>query len=254
MSEVRPTYDDEIDLFELFETLWIGKWLITAFVGGAMALALAYIAIKEPVYESKLVYAVQTLPPFYGQGKAAADFQNMFYSERFFDEWKAANDSTSLVFADFDATDIVDGFVLSRKEEEQLAVVTRQKDDAFVLVRSNQLPVLDDFFKYVNYVNDVLTNDYVSRASDELGIIEARFNDLTSAESSIVETVLSIDRYTASAKTGAKVFSVQRPTLPKKVEPKSSLVLALSIVLGGFIGCAYVLLRKAIGARRGVAA
>lgn len=97
MSEVRPTYDDEIDLFELFETLWIGKWLITAFVGGAMALALAYIAIKEPVYESKLVYAVQTLPPFYGQGKAAADFQNMFYSERFFDEWKAANDSTSLV-------------------------------------------------------------------------------------------------------------------------------------------------------------
>lgn len=49
MSEVRPTYDDEIDLFELFETLWIGKWLITAFVGGAMALALAYIAIKEPV-------------------------------------------------------------------------------------------------------------------------------------------------------------------------------------------------------------
>ena len=42
----------------------------------------------------------------------------MFYSERFFDEWKAANDSTSLVFADFDTTDIVDGFVLSRTEEE----------------------------------------------------------------------------------------------------------------------------------------
>jgi len=32
MSEERPMYDDEIDLFELFETLWDGKWLISAFV------------------------------------------------------------------------------------------------------------------------------------------------------------------------------------------------------------------------------
>jgi len=28
MSEVRPTYDDEFDLFELFQTLWNGKWKI----------------------------------------------------------------------------------------------------------------------------------------------------------------------------------------------------------------------------------
>lgn len=30
MSEVRPTYDDEIDLFELFATIWDGKWKIIA--------------------------------------------------------------------------------------------------------------------------------------------------------------------------------------------------------------------------------
>jgi LPS O-antigen subunit length determinant protein (WzzB/FepE family) len=30
MSEVRPTYDDEIDLFEVFGTLWDGKWKIVA--------------------------------------------------------------------------------------------------------------------------------------------------------------------------------------------------------------------------------
>ena len=32
MSEVRPTNDDEIDFFELFETLWDDKWLISIFV------------------------------------------------------------------------------------------------------------------------------------------------------------------------------------------------------------------------------
>jgi chain length determinant protein (polysaccharide antigen chain regulator) len=30
MSKVRPTYDDEIDLLELFKTLWDGKWKIIA--------------------------------------------------------------------------------------------------------------------------------------------------------------------------------------------------------------------------------
>ena len=32
MTEVRTPYDDEIDLFELFETIWRGKWKIISFV------------------------------------------------------------------------------------------------------------------------------------------------------------------------------------------------------------------------------
>ena len=32
MSEVRPTYDDEVDLVEIFETLWNGKWKIVGVV------------------------------------------------------------------------------------------------------------------------------------------------------------------------------------------------------------------------------
>ncbi|MDA7827712.1 Wzz/FepE/Etk N-terminal domain-containing protein [Rhodobacteraceae bacterium] len=37
MTEVRPSYDDEIDLFELFATLWEGKWkIITTTVVAAL--------------------------------------------------------------------------------------------------------------------------------------------------------------------------------------------------------------------------
>ena len=36
MSEMNQVQDDEIDLFELFETLWDGKWLISAFVAIAL--------------------------------------------------------------------------------------------------------------------------------------------------------------------------------------------------------------------------
>ena len=44
MTEVRPPYDDEIDLFELFETLWRGKWKIitTTFVAALLGITFSF--------------------------------------------------------------------------------------------------------------------------------------------------------------------------------------------------------------------
>ena len=245
MNQVQ---DDEIDLFELFETLWDGKWLITAFVAIAVLLGGSFLLLKDAVYESKLIYSIDALPPFYEANKASTDFQNKFYSVSVFDEWKQKNTNTSLVFEDFSATQVVDGFVLSKNEGKQLA--TLKKGSSFVLVKSNQLPILDDFFNYATHINELLTDEYVVRAKEELNIIEARFEDLGSADSNIVNTVLSIDRYIVTAEKGAKVFTIQHPTMPEKISPKVSLILALSVVLGGMIGVFFILVRNAITKRK----
>ena len=251
MYDVRPTYDDEIDLFELFETLWEGKWLISTFVAIAVLLGGGFLLLKDAVYESKLIYSVDAIPPFYNANKASTDFQKKFYSVSVFDEWKQDNSNTSLVFEDFSATEVVDGFVLSKNEDEQLATLaSEKKGGSFVLVKSNQLPILDDFFKYANHINGLLTAEYVVRATEELKIIESRFTDLASADNGIVDTVLSIDRYIVSAEKGANVLDIQRPTMPKKVSPKSSLILAISLVLGGMVGVFFILVRNAITKRK----
>lgn len=51
MSEVRQTDDDEIDLFELFETIWDGKWkiIITTFVAAVMGIVFG--AVKPNSFE-----------------------------------------------------------------------------------------------------------------------------------------------------------------------------------------------------------
>ena len=85
-----------------------------------------------------------------------------------------------------------------------------------MLIRSNQLNILDDFFNYSIYISDLLKREYIVRAKAELEIIEARFNDLGSADSSIVDTVLSVDRYIVSAEKGAETLSIKRPLMPKK--------------------------------------
>ena len=250
MSDVRPTYDDEIDLFEFFETLWDGKWLISAFVAIALLLGGGFQLLKDAVYESKLIYSVDTIPPFYEADKASTDFQNKFYSVTVFEEWKKNNSDTSLVFEDFSATEVVDGFVLSKNEGEQLATLASEKKGGSILVKSNQLPILDDFFEYATHINGLLKDEYVVRAKEELKIIDARFKDLSSADSNIVDTVLSIDRYIVSAEKGAKVVAIQRPTMPKKVSPIVSLILALSVVLGGMVGVFFILVRNAVTKRK----
>ena len=244
---MSQTYDDEIDLFELFQVLWNGKWLISTFVVLAFLLGGGFILSEDKVYESEVVYSIDTIPPFYSANKASTDFQKKFYSIDVFKEWKKNNDNISLVFEDFSKTEVIDGFVLSKDEGATLAVI---KDSAPILVKSNQLPILNDFYNYAEHINLLLKDEYVSRSNDELKIIETRFKDLSSAESNVVQTVLSIDRYITSAENGDNVLSIERPSVPKKVAPKSSLILALSLVLGGFMGAAYVLIMNAIKTRR----
>ena len=51
MSKVRPTYDEELDLFEFFEMLWDGKWkiILTTFV--AAIIGVVYIVGKPNSFE-----------------------------------------------------------------------------------------------------------------------------------------------------------------------------------------------------------
>jgi len=64
--------------------------------------------------------------------------------------------------------------------------------------------------------------------------------------------VRELESYVERAESGANVFEINRPTPPvvTSAAPKTNLIVALSIVLGGFVGAAYVLLRNAIRRRR----
>jgi LPS O-antigen subunit length determinant protein (WzzB/FepE family) len=53
----RKQYDDEIDLFEIVEIIWQGKWIIVASVFIVLAAAYAYLINKEVLYEYNLSYS-----------------------------------------------------------------------------------------------------------------------------------------------------------------------------------------------------
>ena len=250
MSDVLPKYDAEIDLIKFSEILWDSKWLISGFIAIALLLGSGFLLKKDPVYESKLIYSVGTIPPIYNANNVLNDFHNKFYSVSVFEKWKQENRNTSLVFGDFSDTEVVDGFLFSKNKDKQLATLHKTKDSSFILVNSKQLPVLEDFFKYAIHISGLLKDDYISISKEELKAVEIYFEDLKKVDKDIVNTVLSIDRFIRTAEKGASVISIKRPSIPKKVSPKVLPILAFSVFLGGMAGVIYVLILNAIRKRK----
>ena len=247
---MHQVQQDEIDLFDLFQMLWQGKWQISISVAIAVLLSGCFLALKDAVFESKLIYSIDTIPPFYSKDRAKTDFKKKFYSVSVFKDWKQNNSNTSIVFEDFSMTQVIDGYVLSKDKSKQLVELASKKQVLFVLVKSNKLPILDEFFRYALHINSILQKEYIQRAKEELNIIETRFKDFSTANDSIIANILSIDRYVATAENGAEVYSIQPPTMPEKVSPKSFLIVAMSVVLGGLIGIMYLLILNAIRKRK----
>ena len=125
---MQQIHDDEIELLKIIETLWNGKWLIIAFTLIAMLIGTGYIYNKKPLYESKITYFIDNIPPFYEPHKILSDFKKKFYSKNNFNDWKKVIGKTSLVFKDFSDVKVINGFVIKKSIGQQLATINNGKN------------------------------------------------------------------------------------------------------------------------------
>ena len=242
----RPTQTDEIDLFDVIEQLWRAKLTILLFCVVAMFLAAIYAITSGKKFESQVNFKIDTIPPFYAADKTLVDFEKLFYEKVIFDDWKKNQSDTSIEFDQFSAEQIVDGVRVAKTVANRLAALsTRSSNSSVLVIKSNNLAVLNDFFEYSQHVNQLLKADYVSRARSELEIYEARFNDLKASNESVIRNVLSIDRYIVAAERGANVLKISRPTLPSRKSIQLSVILIISLVIGFGVGAFYVLASNA---------
>ena len=272
MQEVSQSRDNEIDLYELFETLWSGKWFISGFVAISVLLSGGFLFIETPIYESRLVYRVENPPPFYQsitldsdalesqkiiKEKVKTDFRRLFYSKNTYESWKVENTQSELIFENFNKIKVTNDFIFIKDEVDLLAKLTEEKSMSFLVVKTNNLLIINDFFSYQTYTNNLLTNEYLARVKEELQIIEKRYQtfyqkEFLDLDVAIFNNVLDIDRYMNSVAKGVKALTLSRPTYPKKISPKGRKILILSVVFGGMIGAMYVFVSNYIRKRKTV--
>lgn len=251
--KMKKIQDDEIDLIKLFQTIWDGKWIISAFTLIAMLIGTGYIYIKDPAYVSKLTYSVDNKPPFYKEIKVYYDYKKKFHSKKNFNDWKKIVGKSLLTFDNISDKDFINGFSIKKSEGQQLATIKDGKDgkdSPYIILKTNQLSILDEVLKYADFVNEVLSKDYVDKAKDELELINLRFAKLSSVDIGYINHILSINRFLITAKKVTKILFIESPTMPKKKSPKSKLTLFASLIFGGMIGVIFVLISNSIRIRK----
>ena len=221
MTEVRTPYDDEIDLFELFETIWRGKWLISAFVAISVLSGFVYSQLTPPKFEVSVSFAVK------------------LYS--------------------VSAQQICDGNVgcivgeTNKQLMENLDSNLNLKNKDSKLALSTEAPlnvkVYDDVF---DKLNQTITNQIYNEALDEVTLIKTELNDALMSTERVATNILNATRIIKAIDSGQKAISFSSVAI-KKISPKVQLILAMSIVLGGMIGIVFVLINNSIRKRKEIA-
>tara|TARA_A100001011_G_scaffold325855_1_gene349100 strand:- start:51 stop:830 length:780 start_codon:yes stop_codon:yes gene_type:complete len=236
--------DNEITIFDFFETVLNAKVTLISFIITTVLIGAAYGYLKEPEYESKLTYQVDSLPPFYDSHDneiPMKDFKKLFYTQRLFDDWKKNNKDSLLLYRDFNQSQTIEGIMISKHEDKRMAIMeTDDQLGAYILIRTDKLRLLNDFYNYADYINNVLTSEYILRAKEEIVIIDKRFDDFTATTDIITSKLLAIDRYIMEAEGGANVLILSRPEYPFQVWPRILVIYALSFVLGLLLGITYI--------------
>jgi LPS O-antigen subunit length determinant protein (WzzB/FepE family) len=219
MSEVRPNYDDEIDLFELIEIIWRGKWLISAFVAISVMIGFVYSQLVQPKFEVSVPFTIKLYSVPAQQICNANNVECI------------VNETNKLLIKNLDSNwDLI------------------KKDNIFALSTEAPLNVktYDDVF---DKLNQTITNQIYNEALDEVTLIKTELNDALMNTERVATNILNATRIIKAIDSGQKAISFGSVAI-KKTSPKVPLTLALSIVFGGLIGVIFVLVNNTIRKRK----
>jgi len=270
-----PAYDDEIDLWELWETIWSGRWLIVAITGVFTLGGVTYALLAQEWYKADVVLApadkkggaggalaqfggLASLAgislPGAGEGEPVAVLKSKDFARSFITDLNVM--PMLLEGADFgdkkpdirDAVRVFDTGVRTVTEDKKSGLVTlsvRWKDPDTAAEWANVL---------VKRLNDRLRTQAQEESERNVAYLQREI-----AATSVVSLQQSMGRVLEGEMQklmlarGNEEFAfkvIDRATPPKQREtPKRTLIALVSMLAGGFLGILAVFLRKAIANR-----
>ena len=217
MAEVRPTLDDEIDLFELFETLWAGKWLISAFVVLATLIGFGYSQVAQPIYDVSVPHSFNVY---------SVNAQQI-----------CRNDISS------------DINCMENETKKRLSSLLEGEWTSNISITTTAPLDLSEYQTQIEQANIKLTNEVYADATSELALIQTELTDALLSTEIVATNMLNAKRVIHSIENGQSVITFGSVSIVKS-SPKVSLILALSVVLGGMVGAIFILVRNAITKRK----
>lgn len=233
---------DEIDLKELFLTLWHGKWVIIVcvvlFVAGAVLFAL-----KQPnIYQASGVLIVEPNP--YGFVETQGGSSGSLIDAEASAVLSFLNSKSNLE-AIADASGL-DGSALSEVELDK----DRDTDEITVSAQSTDPERAYQVVKaYVGYVNQAYKAHEAGKVELAMGITAQLVSDNIGKVGDVLAEKHAQQLYKdaiLNAPESTLIQVVQQPVKPSShIRPKRLLIIVLGTLLGGILGVAIVLIHFA---------
>lgn len=215
MSQVQ---DDELDFFELFQILWDGKRLISAFVLLAALIGFIYSQSIQPKY------------------KALAPYQINIYSVR---AQQICRKDIRCLAGDAEKRMLffLEGNWFKVKKESILSHTTTMPLD------------ISEHEAIIERANVALSNNFYEEATAELALIQTEPAGSLLSTETIASSWLNAKRLIQFIDSGQSVITINSVSVVKS-SGKPSLIVALSAVLGGITGTLVILVRNGIMRRK----
>lgn len=200
MSEFRPTYDDEIDLFELFKTLWDGKWKIISTTFVAAVIGVVFSVVKPNSFEVSTPFQIAKPSVFlpYTTVNSLLKQKGLYFDKEFnesgykFDRESVFN---AVVFEFNDYEEMVD--VLSEDEFVKQSIKgldDRQKQKALIGFAKKFKIVPTSNKKKEWHLKFEWHNDYKGRSLFSLALQKTLINVQKTLKNNIYELAKAIER------------------------------------------------------------
>ena len=244
---LEQTTHDEVDLFEVFQTLWRAKILIATVTAIFVAVNAVALSLIEPRFETKINIRIQNPVPLVYNNAPYQKLQDQFFNRVNFDNWsKGQSSSPSISYDDINNVLLIDDFSF-QKSDSALFVFFEKSQMA---IRTSNIKIIKDIHSYLNYVNHqtsqgfwksrtALNNNLLTQSSENL-----QANDVNA------KAFIDLQIFLREIANGGTIFQISAPNQPQKTFPNRILFLALAVFLGVFFSACYCLILKGIKSRQ----
>lgn len=238
----RPAYDDEIDLVELWLVLWRRKWIVASVFILTLAIAGVYLSMTKPLYESKVRLII-------GQVQGVGNIEQSSRISATLSEQLEASLNREAMLISAEPVGRSNLFEITIQGENPSATYETAENFAMQIINDHS----DQFNRISNPIRKKLSfvqeqifaiqsllqkfkilNTHEEESLDTLALLEKSrlLTELSSLEQQQMELQIQLDPVNTYPTT--VLAPAKYPENP--VKPKTSLIMALSTVLGLMIG------------------
>ena len=246
MTKNNPQNVSSINLRVLFLIFWAERLLIALTTLIACFLGMWFHLKMENRFEAVIEVHTHNLPVFSQSADGVitnvfTNFRQKINDEEVFNAWKSQNPQSTIVFADFAESTLVNGYITKRSGSDLIFFLERRDvyyESDKLLVRSEDPRLVDDYFSLSNFINSKLTEDYVRKAQ----YLRSKLEEINSADH---EYVLRLEEFVLNTLSSEKVFLIPPPRAVQRVSVNVIQIYGLSLILGVIIGGVLAFIRSA---------